>query len=246
MSVILSVQGLTKRYGEKTALEGLDLALEQGRVYGLIGPEGAGKTTLLRLLAGLCFPTAGSLSLFGSRTEAQLRRARKRVGFLIEAPIAVEYFSLRQNLELQAPLAGRRDREGLKALRRALGLTEKSVGHRRFKDCTGWERQRYALAAALLGKPELLALDEPLNGLDPEGIRLSLALLAERNRAEGVTMLIASADPAELRGLATDYLFLEGGRLLLSLQAEELEQMLETDPEELKETLLRLRAERSA
>ena len=246
MGEVLSVQDLTKRYGPKTALDDLSVALEQGRFYGLIGPEGAGKTTLLRLLAGLSFPTSGSLSLFGSRTEAQLRRARKRVGFLIETPVAVEYFSLRQNLELQAPLAGRRSREGLKALRRTLGLTEREVGHRRFQDCALWERQRYGLAAALLGDPELLVLDEPMNGLDPEGIRVFRELLGQWNRDRGVTVLIAASDPAELRGLATDYLFMEAGRLLYSLTAEELEQMLETAPEELEETLLRLREERSA
>ena len=246
MGEILSVQGLTKRYGTKSVLDGLSITLEQGRVYGLIGPEGAGKTTLLRLLAGLCFPTSGSLSIFGSRTEAQLRRARKRVGFLIETPVAVEYFSLRQNLELQAPLAGRRDREGMKALRRTLGLTEREVGHRRFRDCAVWERQRYGLAAALLGDPELLVLDEPMSGLDPEGIRVFRELLGQWNRDRGVTMLIAASDPAELLGLATDYLFMEAGRLLLRLTAVELEQKLATAPEELEEMLLRLREERSA
>ena len=244
MGEILSVQGLTKRYGTKTVLDGLSFALEQGRVYGLIGPEGAGKTTLLRLLAGLCFPTAGSLSIFGSRTEAQLRRARKRVGFLIETPVAVEYFSLRQNLELQAPLAGRRDREGMKALRRTLGLTEREVGHRRFRDCAVWERQRYGLAAALLGDPELLVLDEPMNGLDPEGIRAAWELLEERNRTGGVTVLITSPQPEEVRGLATDYLFLGAGRLLAQMTAAELEERLETEGAEAFAALLSPAAER--
>ena len=244
MEEVLSVQNLTKQYGIKTALNGLSVALEQGRFYGLIGPEGAGKTTLLRLLAGLCFPTAGSLSLFGSRTESQLRRARNRVGFLVETPVAVEYFSLRQNLELQAPLAGRRSQEGMKALRRTLGLTEREVGHRRFRDCAVWERQRYGLAAALLGDPELLVLDEPMNGLDPEGIRVFRELLGKWNRDRGVTVLIAASAPAELRGLATDYLFMDEGRLLSAMTAAELEQMLETAPEEVEKTLLR--GERSA
>ena len=100
MAEVLRTRALTKRYGEKTALEGLDLTLESGRICGLIGPEGAGKTTLLRLLAGLCFPTSGSVSLFGETAPSRLAQARKRVGFLIDEPIAVEYFSLRQNLEL--------------------------------------------------------------------------------------------------------------------------------------------------
>lgn len=243
MAEVLRTRALTKRYGGKTALEGLDLSLESGRIYGLIGPEGAGKTTLLRLLAGLSFPTSGSISLFGETSPSRLAKARKRVGFLIDEPIAVEYFSLRQNLELQAPLTGRRDGTGLKELRRKLGLTERSMGHRRWRDCAAWERQRYGLAAALLGEPELLVLDDPLNGLDPEGLRAALELLGERNRDGGVTMLIASAFPGQLLGLATDYLFLDEGRLLGSMTAREAEQLAE-DPEKLASELLRLREER--
>ncbi len=243
MSEILSTNCLTKRFGAKTALDGLSITLEEGHIYGLIGPDGAGKTTLLRLLAGLCFPTEGSFSLFGSRTAAQLRKARKRAGFLIETPIAAEYFSLRQNLELQALMTVQRDKTDLKELRRRLGLTEREVGHRRFGDCAVWERRRYGLAAALLGSPELLLLDEPLNGLDPEGIREARTLLRELNREKGVTMLIAASFPAELRGLATDYIFLDEGRLLRTLRADELEQMQAEDPEALASELLRLREE---
>jgi ABC-2 type transport system ATP-binding protein len=243
MAEVLHTQGLTKIYKEIPALDSLSISLEEGHIYGLIGPDGAGKTTLLRLLAGLCFPTTGNFSLFGSQTAAQLRNARKRIGFLIETPIAVEYFSLRQNLELQALMTVRKDKEGLKELRRRLGLTERAVGHRRFKDCAVWERQRYGLAAALLGDPELLLLDEPLNGLDPEGIREARTLLGELNREKGVTMLIATPFPAELRGLATDYIFLDEGRLLRTLRAEELEQMQSEDPDQLASELLRLREE---
>ena len=245
MAEVLRTQALTKRYGKKTALEDLDLTLESGHIYGLIGPEGAGKTTLLRLLAGLCFPTSGGYSLFGETSPSRLTRARKRVGFLIDAPVAAEYFSLRQNLELQAPLAGVRDGNRLKELRRSLGLTERSVGHRRWRDCATWERQRYGLAAALLGQPELLVLDEPLNGLDPEGIRTARELLGELNRTKGVAMLITSAFPEELMGLATDYLFLDEGRLLKNLTARELEQMQAEDPEKLASELLRLREDKN-
>ena len=244
MAEVLRTQALTKRYGEKTALKGLDLSLESGRIYALVGPEGAGKTTLLRLLAGLCLPTSGSLSLFGETSPSRLAKARKRVGFLVDGPIAVEYFSLRQNLELQAPLAGRRDETRLKELRRSLGLTERSVGHRRWRDCAAWERQRYGLAAALLGQPELLALDEPLNGLDPEGVRTARELLGELNRTGGVAMLITSAFPAELLGLATDFLFLDEGRLIASMTAGEVERMQAEDPEKLMAALLRLREDR--
>ena len=244
MAEVLRTRALTKHYGARAALEGLDLSLEAGKVYALIGPEGAGKTTLLRLLAGLCFPTSGSFSLFGETAPSRLAGARKRVGFLVDAPIAVDGFSLRKNLELQAPMAGWGDGPRLKELRRRLGLTERGVGHRRWRDCAAWERQRYGLAAALLGKAELLVLDEPMNGLDPEGLRMARALLEERNRERGVTMLITCAFPQELLGLATEYLFLDEGRLLGSMTAREAEGLLTEDPEGLAARLLRLREQR--
>ena len=241
MAEVLRTRALTKRYGGRTALEDLSLSLESGQIYALVGPEGAGQTTLLRLLAGLCLPTSGSLSLFGETAPSRLNRARKRVGFLVDAPIAVEYLSLRQNLELQAPLTGRREESRLKTLRQSLGLTERSVGHRRWRDCATWERQRYGLAAALLGKPALLVLDEPMNGLDPEGLRMARELLEELHRTGGVTMLITSAFPTELLGLATDFFFLDEGRLIASMTAREAEQMCSEDPEKLASRLLRLR-----
>ena len=237
MAEILRTRNLTKRYKHKTALDGLSISLEEGRVYGLIGCDGAGKTTLLRILAGLSEPTEGSVSLFGGETPGELCRARKRVGFLIDRPAAVEYFTIRKNLELQARLLGGVDGAKQKELRRRLELTERKVGRRRYDDCALWERQRYGIAAALLGEPELLVLDEPMNGLDPEGVRAARALLEERNRREGVTMLIASAQPEELRGLATDYLFLGEGRLLAKLTGEELEARLETEGPEAVEGL---------
>ena len=244
MSEVLKTRGLTKSFGTENALEKLSLTLESGRIYGLIGPDGAGKTTMLRIMAGLWFPTEGSISIFGSKTARELRKARKRVGFLIDRPIAVDRFSLRTNLELQALLTGRADRKELKTLRRRLGLTERSVGHRRFGDCAVWERQRYGLASALLGSPELLVLDEPMNGLDPEGIRDIRALIGELNREKGVTVLIATPFPAELFGLATDYLFLDEGRLLGTATGPELEQMQKDEPERLVSELLRLREEK--
>ena len=243
MGEILRTEGLTKRYDRVTALDGLSLSLASGRICGLIGPDGAGKTTLLRLLAGLCSPTEGSFSLFGERSAAGLSRVRRRVGFLIGEPVAEERFSLRENLRMQAILSGGTDKAQLKALRQRIGLTEREAGHRRYRDCAVWERKRYGLAAALLGGPELLILDEPMNGLDPEGCRLAAELLAELNREKGVTMLLTAAFPEELYGLATDYLFLDRGRLLGSMTASELEQKLEASgPEGLEKELLRLRA----
>ncbi len=243
MADIIRTYNLTKRFGEKIALNSLCISLEPNHIYGLIGPEGAGKTTLIRLLAGLYRPSEGSISLFGEKNPAGLSRARKRIGFLVEDPIAEERFSVRQNLEMQAMLSGRTSKAKLKALRHQLGLTERETGHRRYRDCAVWERKRYGLAAALIGEPELLILDEPMNGLDPEGCQLAVGLLKELNHEKGVTMLITASFPGELYGLATDYFLLNEGHLLRSMTASDLEQQLEAaDPEELEE-LLQLRME---
>ena len=238
MAEVLTTHALTKRYKEKIALDGLSISVEEGHIYGLVGANGAGKTTLMRILAGLSEPTSGSFSLFGGETSAALCRARRRVGFLVDRPLAVEYFSIRKNLEMQARLLGGVDREKQKELCRKLELTERKVGRRCYSDCVLWERQRYGVAAALLGEPELLVLDEPMNGLDPEGIQAARELLEERNRSGGVTMLIATTQPEEVRGLATDYLFLCEGRLLAQMTAAELEEKLETEGAEAFASLL--------
>ena len=234
MPPVLVTHDLTKRYRGKTALEKLNITLEEGHIYGLIGLNGAGKTTLMRLLAGLSEPTAGSFSLFGSRTEGENCRARRRVGFLIEKPIAYDNLSLRRNLILHASLLGRADREKLRILEAELGIPERTMGRRRYGSCSMGEKQRYGIAAALLGDPALLVLDEPVNGLDPAGTRELRELLLRRNREQGTTMLISSHILEELQLLATDYLFLHEGKLLLSLTAEELDSRLE------RENVLRL------
>ena len=237
MPPVLVTHDLTKRYRGKTALDGLSISLEEGHIYGLIGLNGAGKTTLMRMLAGLSEPTSGGFSLFGGESERELRSARRRIGFLVGEPIAVEDFSIRKNLELYARLTDGRDPAREKELRQRLGLTARGVGLRPYRSCTLWEKQRYGIAAALLGEPELLVLDEPMNGLDPDGAGEVLALLEER-KEKGVCMLIASTQPEELPGLVTDYFFLREGRLAGQMQAHELKRLLENGSPEALETVL--------
>ncbi len=247
MDAIAEVRGLTKRFGHKTVLDDLRFNLLPGRIYGLVGPNGAGKTTLLRLLAGLSFPTSGSISLFGGKSERELCQARKRIGFLIEEPIACESFSLGRNLRREAILAGRRSRAETEEMGKLLGVPARKVGKGRYALCSLGERQRYGLAAALLGEPELLVLDEPLNGLDMEGQRDLRNLLLTLHRENGVAMLLSSHDLESLRLLATDYLFLINGRLRETLTAPELERRLETEGmKRLEEYFFRLREEEAA
>ena len=229
--VILQAKGLTKRYGLRaenrvTALKELSFTLERGRIYGLVGNNGAGKTTLLRILSGLSTADEGSLSPFGSANERELRLARRRLGVLVEAPNYYEDMTLLQNLRAQAMLLPRESRREPRELCGLLGVTPQ-VARRRLRKCSLGERQRYGLASALLGKPELLLLDEPLNGLDPGGVVELRELLLRLNREEGLTMLISSHVLAELHKVATDYIFLRQGELAECLSAEELDRSIE-------------------
>ena len=229
--VILQARGLTRRYGLRaenrvTALKELSFTLKRGRIYGLVGNNGAGKTTLLRILSGLSTADEGSLSLFGSTNERELRLARRRLGVLVEAPNYYEDMTLLQNLRAQAMLLPRESRREPRELCGLLGVTPQ-VARRRLRKCSLGERQRYGLASALLGKPELLLLDEPLNGLDPSGVSELRELLLRLNREEGLTMLISSHVLAELHKVATDYIFLRQGELAECLSAEELDRSIE-------------------
>ena len=169
---VFEAKGLRKEYGRGrrrvTALAGIDLRLESGRIYGLVGGNGAGKTTLLRLMAGLAFPTAGEMTLFGTSDPRGLAAGRQRMGCLIAGAAGYEDLSLRENLRAQALLLPDPGSADLRTLCELVGLDEGSR-RRTLRQCSAGERQRYGLAAALLGDPELLLLDEPLNGLDPGG-----------------------------------------------------------------------------
>jgi ABC-2 type transport system ATP-binding protein len=239
---VLKTGGLTKVYREKVvsladrrlnlrdrmefrALDGVSLTLESGRIYGLVGNNGAGKTTLMRVIAGLTPPTAGSISLFGAETEKELFAARQRIGFLIARPAGYEEISLWQNLVSQAMLMPGVTRQELSALCELAGL-DRSVRHRLLGKASTGERQRYGLASALMGRPELLLLDEPMNGLDPRGIADTRELILELNRERGMTVLISSHLLAELHRAATDYIFLHRGRVLETLTAAELDERI--------------------
>ena len=236
---VFEAKGLGKTYGrgrkELTALEDVSFALEKGRVYGLVGNNGAGKTTLLRLMAGLGLPSAGELSLFGASDPKGLREARKKLGCLISEPCGYGDLSLWQNLRAQALMLPKERQPDLQALCRVAGL-EESVLRRSLGKCSAGQKQRYGLASALLGEPELLLLDEPMNGLDPAGAAETRELLLHLNRERGLTMLVSSHLLGELHRIATDYVFLRFGRVLETVTASELDRRVEAqglkDPED--------------
>ena len=209
-----------------TALDGVDLTMEAGHIYGLVGNNGAGKTTLMRIIAGLTRPSTGTFTLFGAETEKELFAARQRMGSLIARPTGYDHLTLRQNLVSQAMLIPEERREEAAAICALVGLEEGPQSRRLWMASTG-EKQRYGLASALLGSPELLLLDEPMNGLDPRGIVDTRELLLRLNRERGMTILISSHLLAELHQVATDYIFLHRGRVLETLTAEELDRRIE-------------------
>ena len=218
---VIQTMGLSKRYKDRWAVDHLDLRVEQGDIYGFIGQNGAGKSTTLKLLCGLARPTQGEALIFGKPVRDSV--ARRRVGALIEQPGLYPDLSGRENLRLYAALLGldspaRQVEEILKTVGLSPG-EKKPVRH-----YSMGMKQRLGVALALLGGPDLLLLDEPINGLDPEGIREMRELLLRLNRERGVTILVSSHILGELSKIATRYGIIQEGRLVEQITAAELEQ----------------------
>lgn len=217
---VIRTTGLSKRYRDKWAVDRLDLSVEQGDIYGFIGRNGAGKSTTLKLLCGLARPTQGEAYIF----EKPLRdvTARRRVGVLIEQPGLYQDLSGRENLRLYAALLGldNPEREVNEVLE-TVGLSPEDK--KPVKRYSMGMKQRLGVGLALLGGPDLLLLDEPINGLDPEGIRRMRELLLQLNRERGLTILVSSHILGELSKVATRYGIIQEGRLVEQITAGELE-----------------------
>ena len=210
MSVI-QTRGLSKRYKDRWAVDRLELVVEQGDIYGFIGQNGAGKSTTLKLLCGLARPTQGEALIFGKPVRDSV--ARRRVGALIEQPGLYPDLSGRENLRLYAALLGLDNPE------RQVGEILKTVGlspkeKKPVRHYSMGMKQRLGVALALLGGPDLLLLDEPINGLDPDGIREMRELLLRLNRERGLTLLVSSHILGELSKIATRYGIIQQGRMV--------------------------------
>jgi ABC-type multidrug transport system ATPase subunit len=213
---MISTSALTKRYGRVVAVDGVDLRVAEGDRYGLLGPNGSGKTTLLRLLLGLVYATSGQIELMGRPVPRQLRTVLPAVGGLVEGPAAYGHLSGRANLAL-LDAAGTGGPRRTRAARIAEALDRVGLGgvdKRPVRAYSLGMRQRLGLAAALLRKPRLLVLDEPTNGLDPQGIREVRDLLLELNAA-GTTLLVSSHLLGEVEQLCTRVGVMDRGRLVL-------------------------------
>ena len=215
---VLRTEGLTKRYGGRPAVNGVSLHVKKGAVYGLIGKNGAGKTTFMKMVAGLARPDGGQIELFGSR---DLERQRVRMGTLIEAPGLYKGMTARENLEVVRRAYGITERDCIEKMLVLTGLEH--TGKKKAGAFSMGMKQRLGLAVALLGNPDFLILDEPINGLDPEGIHQMRELLLKLNRERNVTILLSSHILGELSRIATAYGIIREGELAEEFDAKELE-----------------------
>ena len=223
MDYVLQTQSLTKRYRRGKALDGLTMAVPKGAIYGLVGKNGAGKTTLLRLICGLQEPSSGSYSLYGvSNDRKELLKVRRRMGAVVETPSIYLNMSAGENLEQQALILGLPDVNGLGELLELVGL--ENAGPKKAGHFSLGMRQRLGLAVALVGDPDFLVLDEPTNGLDPQGIVDLRELILKLNRERRVSFLVSSHILGELSRTATHYGIIDRGRMVKELSARELEQ----------------------
>lgn len=210
-NVVLKVENLSKKYRGKNVLKDVSFELKKGSATALVGSNGSGKTTLMRIAAGLVVPDSGTVSLFGSQSDRELRAARQRTGFLIESPIYYGYMSVKKNLKLRAGLYGGAAAEYIDELCRRLKLTEYDVGHGRTSLLSYGQKGRYAIASTLVGKPELLILDEPFNGLDDESTELVYSLFRELREKHGVTLLLSGHVAEQIQQVCTDTLLIKDG-----------------------------------
>lgn len=188
----------------------------------MVGPNGAGKTTIMKMLGGLVLPSEGSMSIFGNTDEKSWAKARERMSFMIETPYANQNLTAQQNLEKQRLQKGLPDQTRIDEVLKKVGL--ENVDKKKIKEFSLGMKQRFGLANALLAKPEIMVLDEPINGLDPEGIVEIRELLMKLNQQENITIMISSHILSELSLMCDDYLFIQGGNIVKHLTREELHQ----------------------
>lgn len=222
MDYVLRTNALCKKYKDFKALDGLSMNVPKGAIYGLVGKNGAGKTTLIRLICGLQEPASGDYMLYGRKhTDKDITKSRRRMGAVVETPSIYLDMTAENNLKQQYRILGLPSFDGLTEILKLVGLDH--TGNKKSKNFSFGMRQRLGIAIALAGDPDFLILDEPANGLDPQGIIEIRELILKLNRERQITVLISSHILDELSKLATHYGFIDSGRLVKEMSAKELE-----------------------
>lgn len=217
--LLLQTRNLTKQYGRHRAVDDVNMHIKKGAIYGFIGRNGAGKTTCLKMISGLSTPSYGEIEMFGYKGK-DLQKVRSRVGCLIEAPGLYGNMSAYDNLNIKCKLTGIKKKGYIEELLKTVGLD--TVGEKKTKHYSLGMKQRLGIALALVGEPDLLILDEPINGLDPQGIVEVRETIQKLAKERGMTICISSHILEELSKLATDYGIIHNGCLVQELTREEL------------------------
>lgn len=222
MEYILTTDSLSKQYKHFKALNACSMHVPKGSIYGFVGKNGAGKTTLIRLICGLQNPTSGGYTLYGkNNTQKEIANARRRMGAVVETPSIYLDMTAEDNLKEQYRILGLPSFQGISDLLKLVGL--ENTGKKKAKNFSLGMRQRLGIAVALSGDPDFLVLDEPINGLDPQGIIEIRELILKLNKEQQITVLISSHILDELSKLATHYGFIDHGHIIKEIDAKQLE-----------------------
>ena len=216
METILKTKNLTKKYGNKIAVNNVNMTINKGDIYGFIGKNGAGKTTLMKMVLSLTHQTSGNIELFGGKRNS---KALKKVGSLIEAPGLYRGATAYENMYRFSMIYGG-NKEKIMELLNLVGLA--NVGNKKVKDFSLGMKQRLGIAVSLLGEPEFLVLDEPINGLDPAGIKEIRDIILKLNKEKGITFLISSHLLDELSKVVTKYGIIDNGTLIEEVSSDDL------------------------
>lgn len=226
MEKILETKNLSKKYENQYALKDVSVTIFKGDVYGLIGKNGAGKSTLLKIVTRLIVPSNGRVILFNSRSNAQWEHNLKRSGTVIEGPVAYDTLTAQQNLEYYCKLRGiTNSKIVIDETLELVGL--ESMGNKKYKNFSLGMKQKLGIAIAVLARPDLLILDEPLNGLDPIAITEFRKMIGNLNRKRNMTIIISSHILSELYQVATRYGILDNGKLVKEISKEDFDEISE-------------------
>lgn len=225
MENIILTNNLTKKYKNKVVVDNVNMHVDKGDVYGFVGENGAGKTTVIRLITGLIQKTSGNYYLFGVKdSDNKINTVKSAISAIVESPSLYLNMDARTNLEMQACILGIKLGNRLEEILQLVGLGSVINEKKKAGNFSLGMRQRLGIAMALVGNPKLIILDEPMNGLDPEGIVEIRELILKLNREQGITFIISSHILGELGKVANKYGFIHQGKLIEEVTQEELEE----------------------